>query len=467
MRSLAAKLTLAFLIVGIAGALLVAVFMGRQTQRAFDRFVLGSYQRDIIERLAAYYDAYGSWDAITGSSPPRLTSPRFEGNHQGEVRDLFTVANAQGQVILSGHDYALGYELSENEMARAVPVEVNGSEVGWVLFAQQPERVGTVAGSLEANFLESMRSALIWGGLAATLVALILGAFLARTISHPIRELTGATQRMAAGELDIQVPVRTADEVGELAASFNQMSSDLSRVTRARRQMTADIAHDLRTPLSVILGYTEALSDEKLSGTPETYTVMYREALHLSHLIDDLRVLSLADMGELPLTRRPLAPLELLERAAAAHQPQASSKQIDLSVTAAPDLPLVEVDPERLAQVLNNLLSNALRHTPQNGRVTLAAAAQSGRVTLSVSDNGPGVPAADLPYIFNRFYRADEARQQNGESGLGLAIAKGIVQAHGGTITVDSPPGAGATFTVTLPAPSLRPEMGTKSPNSS
>ncbi|MFN2194321.1 MAG: sensor histidine kinase [Candidatus Promineifilaceae bacterium] len=453
MRSLAAKLTLAFLIVGVAGALVVAILMSQQTRDAFDRFILQSYQRDIVDRLAAYYETYGSWDEITGAAPPRM-NPRYRSSREGgddRPLDLFTVANQDGQVILAGTQYPLGTQLDSETLTNAVPVEVSGQAVGYVLFSEQPQRVSTVAGSLEANFLASMRRAVIWGALAAVLLAFVLGLILARTISRPLRELTGATQRMAAGELGIQVPVRTQDEVGELAASFNHMSSDLAQATQSRRQLTADIAHDLRTPLSVILGYTEALSDGKLTGAPETYDVMHNEAQHLSHLVDDLRLLSLADTGELPLNRRPVAPQDLLERTAAAHQPQASKKEIELQVDAAPALPEIEVDPERMAQVLNNLVSNAIRHTPRDGRVTLSAAQQNGDILLSVTDTGSGISDDDLPYIFNRFYRGDQARRQNGESGLGLAIARSIVHAHGGTISADSAIGTGSTFTVTLP----------------
>ena len=453
MRSLAAKLTLAFLLVGLTGAVLVALLMGRETRRAFDRFVLLSYQREIVDRLADYYESNGSWDELTGAKPPMM-NPRYgpRGPNDGHMMDLFTLANEEGQVILAGRQYPLGTQLTGEEMALAVPVEVSGQYVGWVLFGQQPARVGTIAGSLEADFLQRVRQVLVAGALAATLVALVLGAILARTISRPLRELTGATQRMAAGELGIQVPVRTQDEVGELASSFNQMSNDLAMATRARRQMTADIAHDLRTPLSVILGYTEALSDNKLGGTPETYDVLHKEAQHLSHLIDDLRVLSLADTGELPLNRRPFEPLQLLQRTAVAHQPQATQKEITVTVDAAPTLPLLTVDPERMAQVLNNLVNNALRHTPAGGQITLSAAARDGNVLLAVTDTGAGIHADDLPFIFNRFYRGDQARQQNGESGLGLAIARSIVEAHGGTITVESTPGIGSTFTITLAA---------------
>jgi signal transduction histidine kinase len=311
--------------------------------------------------------------------------------------------------------------------------------------------VRDLPGSPELDFLDRMQQALIWGALGATVVALLIGIFLARTISRPVRELTGATKRVAGGELGVQVPVRTEDELGELANSFNQMSADLAQSNQAQRQMTADVAHDLRTPLSVILGYTEALSDDKLQGTPQVYGVMHSEAQHLSHLIDDLRFLSLADAGELPLERRNVAPLDLLDRTAASHRAAAEQKQIDLQVQVAPDLPELNVDPERMAQVLGNLTSNALRHTPEGGSVALVAKRGMEGVLLQVRDTGSGIDAADLPYIFHRLYRGDRSRQHNGASGLGLAIAKSIVEAHGGSIKAESVPGNGSTFTITLP----------------
>jgi signal transduction histidine kinase len=469
MRSLSLKLTLAFLVVGLTGAVLVAVILARQTQREFDRFVLQRYQGDIATRLINYYVVNGGWAGIENVNlmPP---GPGYgggrgvEGPRGGNQPDLFVLAAGDGEVIVAGRQHQAGKQLAEEELQDAVPLQVEGQTVGWVLFAQAPRRVGSLFGTLEQDFLQRMRVALVLGALGATLFALLLGILLARTIAQPVRELTGATRRMAQGELGVQVPVRANDELGELSASFNQMSSDLSRATQARRQMTADIAHDLRTPLSVILGYTEALSDGKLQATTEMYDVMHKEAGHLNHLVEDLRTLSLADAGELPLVRQNVPPLEILQRAAVAHSAQAEGQHVTLKVEGSADLPTLFVDPERLAQVLNNLLSNALRYTPAGGTITLSAlgptrrgdppwspGAENGRVQLRVADTGRGIPAEDLPQIFHRFYRGDLARRQDGSSGLGLAIARSIVEAHGGEITAASTVGQGSTFTITLP----------------
>jgi signal transduction histidine kinase len=284
------------------------------------------------------------------------------------------------------------------------------------------------------------------------LIALALALVLARTLTRPLRELTAASQAMAEGDLGRQVAVRSRDELGELAAAFNRMSAELARANRARRQMTADIAHDLRTPLTVIMGYAEALRDGDLAPADATFETVYREAEHLSRLIDDLRTLSLVDAGKLTLSCGAMTPQALLERAAAAHLPQAQRLGIGLDVHAGAGLPLVQVDPERMAQVLGNLVANALRYTPEGGRITLSAELHPGAVHLAVCDTGSGIDPVDLPHIFDRFYRGDASRTtEKGESGLGLAIAKSLVEAHGGTISAASTLGEGSTFMIVLP----------------
>jgi two-component system sensor histidine kinase BaeS len=359
-------------------------------------------------------------------------------------------------VVYGGRRYQRGQTLNQVDENQKVPIDVDGQTVGWLLFESFGEPVPPNPESPESAFMGRVNQAIVMGAVGAIVIALLIGILLARTISRPVRELTAATQVVAQGELGHQVPVRRKDELGELAASFNQMSADLERSTELRRQMTADIAHELRTPLSLILGYTEALSDGKLEGTPEAFDIVHDEAQHLNRLVDDLRTLSLADAGELSLNRRSVCPQMLLQRVATAYAAQAKAKDISLRVEAESDVAEVDVDPDRMAQVLGNLVNNAMRHTPAGGGIALSAEEQRDMVTLSVSDSGVGIAPEHLPHIFDRFYRGDESRyQENGESGLGLAIAKSIVEAHGGKISVASTLGSGTTVTV-----QLSPSMG-------
>lgn len=447
MRSLTLKLTLAFLFVGLIGALLVAVFVGVRTQREFDQFISERYQRDLVDQLATFYQENGGWQGLSAIAW-RVAGAR---GREGYVRAPVALVDSDRTVVLGSRNYRIGQQLSPAELRGALPIEVNNEVVGSVLLDTAMEPRERVPISPEDTFLARVNRAIALGALGAAVIALVLGVLLARAISHPVKELTEATQRVARGELGLQVPVRTQDELGELTSSFNRMSSDLATSNQLRRQMTADVAHELRTPLSVILGYTEALADGKLQGQPAIYEAMYGEAQLLNHLVDDLRTLSLADAGELTLNRVLVSPLECLERTATGHAALAEQRGVRIQVDAAAGLPLVLVDRERIAQVLTNLVSNALRYTPAGGIITLSAQSSGDRVSLLVTDTGPGIQPEHLPYVFDRFYRADPARPANGESGLGLAIAKSLVEAQGGTIRVDSVVGHGATFTVTLP----------------
>ncbi|MFZ2487150.1 MAG: ATP-binding protein [Anaerolineae bacterium] len=451
MRSLTQKLTLAFLFIGLIGAALVAIFVSVRTQREFDQFVLDRYQQDIVDELAEYYEVNGSWAGLSGISL-QFARPDDDKPRPKYTSPPIALVDTTDTVVLESHDYRLGQQLNRNQLRNAIPIKVNGKLVGQVLVDTRDNNDQRDQVSPEQEFLGRVNQAILYSALGATILALILGVLLARAISRPVKELTEATHRVAEGELGLQVPVRTRDELGDLAGSFNRMSADLATANQLRRQMTADIAHELRTPLSVILGYTEALVDGKLPGKPAIYEAMYGEARLLNHLIDDLRTLSLADAGELSLNRGLVLPSEIVERTATSHVALAAQRGISLQTQIAPDLPLVQVDRERMAQVLANLVTNALRYTPEGGAVTLSAQrVGDNQVQLQVRDTGPGIAADHLPFVFQRFYRADTSRSANGESGLGLAIAKSLIEAHGGTIRVDSIAGKGATFTITLP----------------
>ena len=450
LRSLGLKLTLAFLTVAILSVTLVAIVIGQRTMREFDQFVSDRFQHTLIEQLTDYYASNGSWRGLLDERDHGPGGPRFM-RTRPELAGI-TLLDANANVIFSNLPKGAREFPIPNSTYKEVALKVNNQTVGWLQLNLPPDNSALISGAAELEFLRRVRLATIYSAVATSLLAVLLGWLLARAISKPVRELTLATQAVAQGQLGRQVTVQSNDEIGQLATSFNQMSADLAHATQLRRQMTADIAHDLRTPLSVILGYTEALNDGKLSGDDEIYDTLHNEAKHLNHLIDDLRLLSLADAKELPLNLVEVEPAEVLQRAAAAHQMRAQQVGIALEVTTPPSLPTIIADPERLAQVLGNLVNNAIRYTKSGGVISLRAGLQGHAVLLHVQDTGAGIEADELPYIFDRFYRGDKSRSNSGESGLGLAIAKSIVEAQGGTITVESTPGVGSTFIVALPA---------------
>jgi signal transduction histidine kinase len=454
LRSLTIKLIAAFLFVGLTGVLLISVFVGRRTHDEFDRFLDDQGRAYFLAALTEYHEENQGWQGIERAFPRAFLArsdfrpPPFD--------QLGILVGADGTVLFGGRREQVGRQVSGRELEQAVPlVAPQGNVVGYFLFDDR-FAADRVPDRPEIDFLRSVNEAIFFGAAGAAVIALLLGVVLAWTLTRPIKKLTAATRIIADGQLGHQVDVRRRDELGELATAFNQMSSDLAESSRLRRQMTADIAHDLRTPLSILLGYTEALSDGKLPGSPEVFQVMHNESRHLSHLVDDLRTLSLADAGELTLNRQPCKPLDLLNRTVAAYQAQADQQQVSLRVDIGSELLLVDVDSERMAQVLGNLVGNALRYTPAGGTVSLSAMAGGDTVLLRVADTGTGIEPDALPRVFDRFYRADEARSRGqGESGLGLAIARSIVEAHGGVISVASEPGNGSVFTISLPQPSL------------
>jgi len=457
MRSLSIKLTLAFLFVGLIGALLSAYFIQRRTRTEFDRFLFDSGKDRLVENLANYYKQKGSWQgvnralirmSISRDNLPIEQPTIPEANTMVPLRNLppLLLTDANG-MILFGNPGREGSVRIRN--LEKLPIEVDGEIVGWLIANRDP--TPWQAQTPEGAFLGNINRAIQISALISVVIALILGAVLAQTLTRPLRELTEATQIIAQGELGYQVEVHSNDELGDLSSSFNKMSADLEKSTLARRQMTADVAHDLRTPLSVILGYTEALMDGKLDGSKDIYKVLHDEAGHLQRLIDDLQTLSMVDAGELPLLLQDVSPEDLLKRTAAAMREHANAADITIIVNSEDNLPKIHVDPERIAQVLGNLVNNAIRYTPQGGKIELIATSKNGSVFLRVRDNGVGITPEDLPYVFDRFYRGSKSRQQNGEAGLGLAIAKSLVEAHNGQISVVSNLGEGTAFTIEIP----------------
>ncbi|WP_370949821.1 sensor histidine kinase [Amycolatopsis sp. cg5] len=293
------------------------------------------------------------------------------------------------------------------------------------------------------------RIALVAGGvlLLAVLVTVLAGARLVR----PLRALTSAARLAGSGDAPARVEVKGKDEIGRLAVAFNEMSAARQRLEDNRKTMVSDIAHELRTPLSNIRGWLEATQDGVSTLDDELAASLLEEAMHLQHIVDDLFDLSQADAGALRLHPEPLDVSDLLSQVRAAHSARAAKAGVTLA-TEAEDVELT-ADPVRLRQVLDNLVSNAVRHTPAGGSVTVTARADGDEVAFEIADTGSGISAEDLPSVFDRFWRADKARtRQSGGSGLGLAIVRKLAEAHGGTVTAAGAPGQGAVFTLRLPA---------------
>ena len=308
----------------------------------------------------------------------------------------------------------------------------------------------------QTNFLKQVNILMLAAAAVAGLAVLVVGSFQAKRIVAPLHALGAAARRIAGGDLSQRVSVTSQDELGDVAVAFNTMASELEQQHELRRRAMADIAHELRTPLSVLQIDLESIEDGLTDPTPKVITGLKQEVALLACLVGDLRMLSLAESGELRLDIQPVDVRELVENTIARMRGAAQDKGIVLS-TDLPDRQLpVAGDAQRLTQVLLNLLSNALHYTPFEGRITVAARQVAGQVQVSVQDTGEGIPADELSLVFERFYRTDRARSRDtGGSGLGLTIARSLVEAHGGRIWAHSREGAGSTFTFAMPASAL------------
>ena len=315
---------------------------------------------------------------------------------------------------------------------------------------------------------DGQTAALVWlGGCGLALAFPLLAGFLARRVfqgvAMPLADVMAAADAVAEGDLSVRVEEHGAGDFSKLAHSFNRMVEELERADRQRRNLTADVAHELRTPLHIIQGNLEGVLDGVYEPAPEHIEATLEETRQLSRLVEDLRTLSLAEAGQLPLIWEPVDVAELLADARTSFSGQAEAAGIALHVEVEDNLPTITGDVGRMDQVLGNLVANAVRHTPAGGTITLRAEPTQDSVRILVRDTGEGIPAEDLPYVFDRFWKGDRARTRvssragGSGSGLGLAIARQLVQAHRGAIRVESETRQGTTFTIDLPKERPRP----------
>lgn len=378
----------------------------------------------------------------------------------GNMEDIQAAVDAtsalDGWQILFADGEGRVVDISD-ERSRLTPIEgftilSGGRDIGVVQYADSESTAATTEPQW-SQISSEVNHWLIWIGLAVGCVGILLVSLLLRRTLHPVRVLTTAARRLGEGDLSQRVPEGSHSELGLLSNTFNTMVEGLEKAERQRRNLMADVSHELRTPLFNIQGYLEAIKDGTFEPDADTIDIVYQQVGQLANLVEDVRLLALAESGALHLDIQPHSVVEVLERCMESFQPKAELKGLSLKITVAPDVPDTPMDETRIAQVLGNLLQNAVFHTSSGGEVAISARKVAfDRISIAVTDTGPGIPEESLPFLFDRFYRVDPARATAaGGSGLGLAIAKELVEAHGGIIYAESTLGEGTHFVFELP----------------
>jgi two-component system sensor histidine kinase BaeS len=443
------KLFIAFTLIVLVSVSLVAVIARRGAVNEVRLFMFrgGMYGlSDLTSNLENYYQSHGSWQGAQSI----FDSPRSGINGMGGMMNQhLLLADVSGSVVVDTQAARIGDQLASAELAASLPIIVRGKTVGY-LFSVGGMGLNPV--NIQGVYNRLNRGVLLAGIISAGL-GLIVSLALSYTLLRPVQALTIAAQKLAEGDLSQRVEVHGDDEIAALGHTFNQMADSLQQVEESRRAMTADIAHELRTPLAVQRANLEALQDGIYPLTVDNLVPVIDQNHLLTHLVEDLRTLALADAGQIELERTPTDLIALLSSVVERFQPQAVTQQVNLTVTppAAPLSPVL-LDPVRIEQIMTNLLSNAMRYTPPGGHIELVVDSTTTTVLVRVHDSGPGIPPEALPYIFGRFFRVEKSRtRMEGGSGLGLAIARQLARAHGGDLTVANHPSGGAVFTLILP----------------
>ncbi|MFA5309827.1 MAG: ATP-binding protein [Dehalococcoidales bacterium] len=471
MRSLSWKLAGALLLIVVISVGLTAYLINVNTTREFNQYVAQGNQKNILGAgavLSQLYAEAGSWDDVQTWLPDFLRSPN----------DRLVVADASGIIVGDTDGAWLGSTASSAGLSGGTPITVSGRSAGTLYLAASqgggqgymgggqgggkggPSATVAAAATGEQNFLDRFNHSLLITGLIVAAIALIIGLILTRQITRPLKALVNGVRQITRGNLAHRVNIKSHDELHDLGESFNTMAASLGRAEQERKRIIADIAHDLRTPLTVIEGTVTGIQDGVFQPDQERLETIKEQTSLLTRLTSDLRELSLVESGHLKLVLAPTDLADLARRKAAQFEVKAKEKGLEIKTDLPDNLPPVDIDPARIEQVLGNLVTNAIRHTSTGGitialrRIERDAARRISRpgLVLSVADTGEGIAPEHLPHIFERFYRVEPSRQR-GESGsgLGLAIVRQLVQAHGGQVWAESRPGQGSAFYVALP----------------
>jgi signal transduction histidine kinase len=471
-KSLKNKLILSYLVIAITTVLVVSVVVRLNSGQSLMNLVVEQQTAQMEEAVITYYTTNGTLDGFfdyylqvsrpepqpeqsdlqaAPQSDVQAEQPEPLDDHGPKIHDIRGVlglVDADYKALIPTFKFEIGQTVPADMLQQAVAIKNDEQIIAWII---PDTKFQFQLNSEEELFLQRTNLAIGLAALAGVIAAVGMGIFLAGGLLKPIRRLTEASQKLARGNLEQQVPVTSQDELGQLTSTFNQMSTDLARADQQRKRLTADITHDLSTPLQIISGYMEMMEEGMVTMTPQRIEIIKTEVDHLRRLVSDLTTLTQVEAGGLDIQKEPVKPVELLDRIYQTYQPIAARQGVDLEMDAPEGIPEIQVDEGRMQQVLKNLVENALRYTPKGGSIHLAAV-HNGSVQLKVMDSGSGIDADDLPFVFDRFYQADKARGANvGKMGLGLAICKALVTAQGGRIAAESAGrGQGATMIITF-----------------
>ncbi len=442
---------------GFSGVVLAAVFVvaltGYLVGRADPRLDRSYAPKRLVAELTNYYQARHSWN----DSYLLLKGAQTVLDKRGERTPIYFLTDAGQHVIYHPQAEQIGKPLNQIDKLEAWPIQSSDRIIGYLALGPAPPRE---AEGTSLDFVAFLGRVLLTVASIAGIGGIIFGVVMSRTLTAPLNNLSEAARAIAARDLSRRVAEKGSAELKAVARSFNEMAAALEQAEQLRRNLLADVAHELRTPLAVLQGNLRAILDEVYPLDQNEMAHLYEHTRFLSRLVNDLHELAQAEAGQLPFNLQETDLAQLVKATTESFRPGADEKGVTLTTNLPPDSPTLPVDPARLTQVLQNLLANALRHTPPGGRITIQLEAKAEAVYLAISDTGDGIPAEYLPYVFDRFYRTDSARSRDrGGAGLGLAIARAIVEAHGGRISVTSPgtPGQGSTFTLRLPYQGIYP----------
>lgn len=446
------------LITVLTGAIIVRLNMVDEVRTfMFRGGMIGLH--DLVTDLEDCYQKEQSWDACAelldrkGGTQGAMPGGRGEGrmgNHPpgNRERQHVQLLDQKGYVIVDTQDSIPSEPRDISSLEAAIPLHDQGEVVGYLLSENQY----SFTQQQETYLTSRLNKAALTSAAIAGVTAFLLASYLAYQLLQPIRKLTKAAESIKQGNLEQRVDIQGNTELTSLGQVFNQMAYSLERSAERRKALTADIAHELRTPLSVQQAHLEALQDGIYDLNLENLRPIQEHNQTLIRLVDDLRTLSLADAGELTLERTETNITQLVANIVSQFEPQAKEKSIRISVEAPPKSPQIKIDPQRIEQIIINLLTNAIRHSPKGGKVRLAINKEKDELIITVRDQGEGIPEEEIPFIFERFYKSNPSRKrESGGTGLGLSISQKLAQAHGGNLVVHNQPQGGAEFTLSLP----------------